>query len=117
MTTPHPLITHIMYIMYIVNILARSCKIFLIGSVRWRNDSEILGFQSIGGNKNRISLILIFLSIIDCNVFSSTKFQGDNFHGFRYELQYKFLPFLPHPAGSKAANRVGPKIVLDHVHV
>ena len=25
--------------------------------------------------------------------------------------------FLPHPAGGKAASRVGPKIVLDHVRV
>ena len=27
------------------------------------------------------------------------------------------LLFLPHPAGGKAASRVGPKIVLDHVRV
>ena len=27
------------------------------------------------------------------------------------------IPFLPHPAGSKATSQVGPKIVLDHVRV
>ena len=30
-------------------------------------------------------------------------------------MLFSFL--LPHPAGSKAASWVGPKIVLDHVHV
>ena len=42
----------------------------------------------------------------------------------KYPLQYvlsngKYFVciFLPHPAGGKAASRVGPKIVLDHVHV
>ena len=28
-----------------------------------------------------------------------------------------FCLFLPHPTGGKAASRVGPKIVLDHMRV
>ena len=48
---------------------------------------------------------------------SLTGLENDTPHMHPELFEHLWVHFLPHPAGGKAASRVGPKIVLDHVCV